>query len=360
MPEKENNIEINNISEIAKYNLDNKTNFYTIDQVRQHQKDLQELANLQADYDAHTEDWKVNPDSYSNLDALKYSGSRPETLEDLYRLKGWKQDAKTTTLAGLGALASLPLASEFATYGALGGAARVGGGFLGSHLGSKGLGAAGNYADSKLGTNFLGTTGNVLGGFLGFGLGRNGIARYRIQRGFEPGKYFPRTSFKDQIAQGSESTVYDNGKTVLKVMDQGISPKTKDELLLLNKDFVSKRNKVHFQLKLKIKGYTDSEVPNKFYPVYEQTKITPIGDENYPQIQWEQILNGELATMFKRKDWQQKGSTFINSDNTLRVGDLSAWNVGRDRFNRLRIFDGDVYKQGGRLPKWSKTQKANP
>lgn len=160
-----------NISEIAKYNLDNKTNFYTIDQVRQHQKDLQELANLQADYDAHAEDWKVNPDSYSNLDALKYSGSRPETLEDLYRLKGWKQDAKTTTFAGLGALASVPLASEFATYGALGGAARVGGGFLGSHLGSKGLGLVGNYADSKLGTNFLETTGNVLGGFIGFGLG---------------------------------------------------------------------------------------------------------------------------------------------------------------------------------------------
>ena len=112
---KKNVPEDNYISEIARYNLDNNTKFYTIEQVRQHQKDLQELANLQSDYDAHAEDWKANPDSYSATDAFKYSGSRPETLEDLYRLRGWKQDAKTTTLAGIGAIATLPLIGEFTT-----------------------------------------------------------------------------------------------------------------------------------------------------------------------------------------------------------------------------------------------------
>ena len=55
----------------------------------------------------------------------------------------------------------------------LGGLSRIAGGFEGSALGSYGLGKVGDYADSKLGTNWIGNTGRIIGGFVGFGPGMN-------------------------------------------------------------------------------------------------------------------------------------------------------------------------------------------
>lgn len=69
------------------------------------------------------------------------------------------------------------IASEFATYGLLGGGLRLGAGTATGYLGEKGLGTAGDYADKKLGTNWIGNTGRIVGGFAGFGVGSNLVNR---------------------------------------------------------------------------------------------------------------------------------------------------------------------------------------
>lgn len=40
---------------IVPYNRANNTNFFKVEQVEQHKKDMKELAKLQADYDKHAE-----------------------------------------------------------------------------------------------------------------------------------------------------------------------------------------------------------------------------------------------------------------------------------------------------------------
>ncbi len=63
-------------------------------------------------------------------------------------------DAAKNRLIETASAFSVPLiGGEFATYGILGGATRLGAGTLGGAIGSKALGAAGDYADSKLNTN---------------------------------------------------------------------------------------------------------------------------------------------------------------------------------------------------------------
>ena len=134
----------NHISEIAKYNLANNTNFYTIEQVKQHQSDLQELANLQADYDKYAEAYKLNPNE-DPIEAYKYSGSRPETIEDLYRVKGFKSQVPQ---AYVGAAMTGPVAFGLATnpFTTLGGL----------YAGIEGTKAFDNYIHDKTGYNSWG------------------------------------------------------------------------------------------------------------------------------------------------------------------------------------------------------------
>lgn len=73
--------------------------------------------------------------------------------------------------ANVTGILSAPMAGEFATYGLIGGGARLLGGTAGSTVGSLGLGALGDVTDKKLNTNFLGDTGRILGGLAGFGAG---------------------------------------------------------------------------------------------------------------------------------------------------------------------------------------------
>lgn len=86
-------------------------------------------------------------------------------------LDSYKKDGKTGAIAFGTTLLTAPMAGEFATYGLLGGAARLAGGMTGSAVGSWGLGKVGDWADNRLGTNWMGTTGRIVGGFAGFGAG---------------------------------------------------------------------------------------------------------------------------------------------------------------------------------------------
>lgn len=339
------------VEEIAKYNLENKTNFYTIDQVRQHQKDLQELAKLEADYDAHAEHWNVNPDAYSVTDAFKYSGSRPETLEDLYRLKGWKQDAKTTTLVALGALASVPLAGEFATYGALGGAARVGGGFLGSHLGSKGLGWVGNYADSKLGTDFLGTTGNVLGGFLGFGLGMGATGNI-VDNIIKPeianikNRIIIHNAFKSGKLQFGKPTVYEGWHQSEQPIKEFKFPFNRWDVINHNAD----PNGAFFTIgKPASDGFLSKRRFSILFKIPSQKPLIQFGEIKGRGGSKNNIRNAIV------KYGRKHGADAIEfrgiADNQLQNQDI-LFMTDKIKPSLIKIID--IKKQGGRLPKWLK------
>lgn len=159
------------IETIAAYNRENNTNFYTLEQVREHQKKMQELVQAKA--------VTSNPDVEDVRDAY-ISALNPQTVEDVDKIRKWNEDAKATNAIGLAAIAALP---EMVTYGALPGflsyasgtAASIGGGYLG--------GKAGEYADNKFGTSIFKPVGQFVGGLAGYGLGSsivNKIAPYQI------------------------------------------------------------------------------------------------------------------------------------------------------------------------------------
>ena len=66
------------IEEIAKYNIENGTNFYKMDQVKEHQKAKSRLQQSQAIYD-ETDPFSIGDDVRA---AYISAGKRPETIED--------------------------------------------------------------------------------------------------------------------------------------------------------------------------------------------------------------------------------------------------------------------------------------
>ena len=84
------------------------------------------------------------------------------------------QDLSKKYLAASATGLTLPLiASEFTTYGLLGGGFRLGSGFGVGYAGEKGLGYIGDKIDKSVGTNWVGPTSRVIGSFAGFGVGSN-------------------------------------------------------------------------------------------------------------------------------------------------------------------------------------------
>ena len=154
-----------NISEIAQYNRENGTNFYTMEQVNKH-KAARETEAFQ----------KQHPflSSIASARDAKIGAVGADQVRDLYS-KGENELASEINKSYLGANAtgimSAPLGTEVLTYGPVAAGLRFGAGSAAGAVGSTALGAAGDYADKKLNTNFLGTTGRILGGFAGFGAG---------------------------------------------------------------------------------------------------------------------------------------------------------------------------------------------
>ena len=146
-----------NVSEIAQYNLENGTHFYTIDQVEQHKKEsnpgfLSKLAQT-------TVKVPVTPG---------VSTSVATSLQNIPKVESTVGQELGYTI---GLLTSPMLLSEIGTYGPLVGGLRLAAGSAGAAGGSYVVGKVGDFADKMIGTNWIGDTGRLLGGFAGFGAG---------------------------------------------------------------------------------------------------------------------------------------------------------------------------------------------
>lgn len=108
------------------------------------------------------------------------TGTLHSDIKDLQE-KGKYEEAQNLAKNYLMADASgimLPaVASEFTTYGLLGGGLRLGAGTATGYLGEKGAGVLGKYADKKLDTKWIEPTSRFIGGFAGFGIGSNLVNR---------------------------------------------------------------------------------------------------------------------------------------------------------------------------------------
>ena len=146
-----------NISEIAQYNRENGTNFYTMEQVERHRKEsnpsfLTKLAQTAVQV-------PVTPGVPTS--AATSLRDIPKVESTVGNELGYATGLLTTPM----------LLGEIGTYGPLVGALRLGTGSAGAAGGSYVAGKAGDFADKKLGTNWIGDTGRLLGGFAGFGAG---------------------------------------------------------------------------------------------------------------------------------------------------------------------------------------------
>ena len=148
---------------------------------------------------------------------------------------------------------------------------------------------------------------------------------------------------------GSESSVYVGPKRVLKVYNQGTSPKTLKELKIFNENFVNTRNNFPLAEPLRIEGFARSHIPNKYYPVYSQRKVTPLSiDEDLMDAnEFEKVLQ-EIDKTMSKYGIIRKGSTYY-APSGLHMSDLKSSNIGIDQNGNYTIIDGDVWKKGGKI-----------
>ena len=165
------------IEQIAKYNRDNNTNFYTLAQIQEHQKKLQELEQAKT--------IASNPDQEDVRDAY-ISALNPQTTEDVDKIRKWDKDAATTNAIGLAAVGTIP---EMATFGVVPGLTRYGLGLITGHYGSQAGTAAGGWLDDKLGTKVFSPALGFVGGLAGYGMGADmatGIGRIPLWKTYKP------------------------------------------------------------------------------------------------------------------------------------------------------------------------------
>lgn len=148
---------------------------------------------------------------------------------------------------------------------------------------------------------------------------------------------------------GSESSVYVGPKRVLKIYNEGTAPQTLEELEKFNKKFISTRNNFPLAEPLRVEGYVKSHIPGKYYPVYSQRKVTPLStdDDLLDAKNLEEVLK-EIDKTMNRYGIMRSGSVYT-SPSGLHMSDLKSSNIGIDKSGNYTIFDGDVWKQGGKI-----------
>lgn len=159
------------IEDIAKYNLANGTHFWNVEQVNIH-KQKKSAEEFEKNHPVIASVAKASRDSRD----AKTGAIGAEQVRDLYNT-GQSELASELNKKYFGSTATgiltVPLAGEFATYGLLGGGARLLGGTAtgaaGSFVGNK----VGQLGDRAFGTNWMAPTGKIIGGFAGFAPGMN-------------------------------------------------------------------------------------------------------------------------------------------------------------------------------------------
>lgn len=162
---------ISDHDKIVQYNLANGTHFYNMDQVMEH--DAQRAASTNNKRNI----WDIlsGGSAESSGEAMlnrtietANNAQLPETRGKIYKDRG-----KTELGVTVASLPIIPMLGEFSTYGLLGGASRLAGGFGGSAVGSYTLGKAGELGDRTFETTWMKPAGQVIGGFAGWVPGSN-------------------------------------------------------------------------------------------------------------------------------------------------------------------------------------------
>lgn len=163
------------IESIAEYNRKNGTNFYKLDQVKQHKKENSPIRKI------------LNT-------AMKVSATPGVATTAATSGQYIPKNIDSTVGQELGYLTSLVttpmLAGEF-TVGTIPGLIKIGGGMAGAAAGSYVGGKAGDFLDNSFGTSWMGDAGRLVGGLGGWGAGSKagykGLVNYATKHPFKIG-----------------------------------------------------------------------------------------------------------------------------------------------------------------------------
>lgn len=143
--------------------------------------------------------------------------------------------------------------------------------------------------------------------------------------------------------KGSQQVVFNSANNPDKVMKVYTERQFTSipEIKQFHEEFF-KRNRLPIQERIEYQGYLQGD--GRLYPVYSQNRVNPIGD--MPAIVWEKEILPKIDTQMKTIGFNGHG---VYNNGKLTVGDINPWNIGYDKNNKLRLFDADVYKLGGRI-----------
>lgn len=149
--------------------------------------------------------------------------------------------------------------------------------------------------------------------------------------------------FGDYIDSGGQQSVFNAANNPDKVLKVYTDRKFTSipEIREFHKQWM-KRNRLPIQERIKFQGYLQGN--GRIYPVYEQTKVNPLGD--MPMITWEKNYIPQINEQMLKLGYKGNG-TYTNGQ--LNVGDVNPWNIGYNKNGELRFFDADVFKLGGRI-----------
>lgn len=145
--------------------------------------------------------------------------------------------------------------------------------------------------------------------------------------------------FGSFIGQGSEQQVFQSARNpneVLKVI-VGQRFRNPQEIRNFHPQWF-KRNQIPMQERMKFQGYLTGD--GRVYPVYSQQKLLVTDDP----IVWRNKTYPAIKKMMQEAGFTGEG-TFTNGK--LTVGDISPNNVGFRHNGEVRLFDANVYREGG-------------
>lgn len=154
------------------------------------------------------------------------------------------------------------------------------------------------------------------------------------------------SKFGSFIDEGSEQTVFDNGKDVIKINFERSDNTVKEMLEHANKT-ITNRNSVSEQIPISLEGFvSEAGSKPKLHAVYRQEKLGSAYDLDEDTYQ---RLFADLSQRLRQNGWLMKYSDkYYNPELDKTLLDVTRQNVGV-KDGKLYIFDGYVEKDGGKL-----------
>lgn len=154
------------------------------------------------------------------------------------------------------------------------------------------------------------------------------------------------SKFGSFVDEGSEQTVFDNGKDVIKINFERSDNTVKEMLEHANKT-ITNRNSVSEQIPISLEGFvSEAGSKPKLHAVYRQEKLGSAYDLDEDAYQ---RLFADLSQRLRQNGWlMQYSDKYYNPELDKTLLDVTRQNVGV-KDGKLYIFDGYVNKDGGKL-----------